>query len=351
MNKWSKQQTKEWYFDQPWLIGCNFLPSTAINQLEMFQEATYDPETIKRELNWAANLGFNSLRVYLHDLLWESDPKGFSNRLDTFLEICETYSIKPLLVLFDDCHRPYPKIGKQPLPVAGVHNSGWKQSPGVELVQALSKGTITNDEVFRLKRFVQGVLGEFSKDKRILMWDIYNEPGQFGVGKQSIDLLKLAWEWSHEVRPSQPLTACLDGSVGKEIIELNRSNSDVITFHCYEASKLESTIENHLKLGRPVICTEYMAREFGTTFEFSLPIFKKYKVGCYNWGLVAGKSQTHFGWSTIADLQRLKREEKFLNLEDPIPEPEIWFHDIFRTDGSAFDDSEVHFIKSTTKKT
>ena len=205
-------------------------------------------------------------------------------------------------------------------------------------------------ELIRLKDFVQGVLTKFSEDQRILMWDIYNEPGQFGVGTQSLTLLKLAWEWSHEVRPSQPLTACLDGSGGDEIIELNRVNSDVITFHCYEGTKLEQVIKNHLKLNRPMICTEYMAREFGTTFEFSLPIFKKYEVGCYNWGLVAGKSQTHFGWSTITDLQKLKKEERFLNPDDPIPEPEKWFHDIFRVDGSAFDDAEVSFIKSIIKE-
>ena len=349
MTRWSNQQAKDWYVDQPWLVGCNFLPSSAVNQLEMFQRETFDKKTIEREVGWAKSLGFNSLRVYLHDLLWSYDPKGFSDRLDNFLNICNKHSIRPILVLFDDCHRPYPKTGKQPLPVIGVHNSGWKQSPGVELVHAVHSEK-AGKELIRLKDFVQGVLTKFSEDQRILMWDIYNEPGQFGVGTQSLTLLKLAWEWSHEVRPSQPLTACLDGSGGDEIIELNRVNSDVITFHCYEGTKLEQVIKNHLKLNRPMICTEYMAREFGTTFEFSLPIFKKYEVGCYNWGLVAGKSQTHFGWSTITDLQKLKKEERFLNPDDPIPEPEKWFHDIFRVDGSAFDDAEVRFIKSIIKE-
>ena len=349
MTRWSNQQAKDWYVDQPWLVGCNFLPSNAVNQLEMFQQETFDKKTIEREVGWAKSLGFNSLRVYLHDLLWSYDPKGFSDRLDNFLNICNKHSIRPILVLFDDCHRPYPKTGKQPLPVIGVHNSGWKQSPGVELVHAVHSEK-AGKELIRLKDFVQGVLTKFSEDQRILMWDIYNEPGQFGVGTQSLTLLKLAWEWSHEVRPSQPLTACLDGSGGDEIIELNRVNSDVITFHCYEGTKLEQVIKNHLKLNRPMICTEYMAREFGTTFEFSLPIFKKYEVGCYNWGLVAGKSQTHFGWSTITDLQKLKKEEGFLNPDDPIPEPEKWFHDIFRVDGSAFDDAEVSFIKSIIKE-
>jgi len=348
MSKWSKQQSRDWYDKQPWLIGCNFLPSNAINQLEMFQQESFDQQTIEREVEWANNLGFNSLRIYLHDLLWKEDSRGFCNRLNNLLTICSKHSIRPILVLFDDCHRPYPKLGKQPLPVIGVHNSGWKQSPGVEIVHAIHEGNASEEE-FRLKEFVQGVLTEFAEDQRILMWDIYNEPGQFGVGEQSLTLLKQTWEWAHEVRPSQPLTSCLDGSVGEEIINLNKVNSDVITFHCYEGVKLEQIIKTLLELDRPVICTEYMAREFGTTFEFSLPIFKNYRVGCYNWGLVAGKSQTHFGWSTIANLKKLKEECKFLEPNDPIPEPDVWFHDILRKDGSAYSESEVAFLKAFIK--
>jgi hypothetical protein len=228
MSKWSKQQSRDWYDKQPWLIGCNFLPSNAINQLEMYQQQSYDQQTIEREVEWANNLGFNSLRIYLHDLLWKEDSRDFCNRLNDVLTICSKHSIRPILVLFDDCHRPYPKKGKQPLPVSGVHNSGWKQSPGVELVHAIHADPASK-EVFRLKEFVQGVLTEFAEDQRILMWDIYNEPGQFGVGEQSLTLLKRTWEWAHEVRPSQPLTSCLDGSVGEEIINLNKVNSDVIT--------------------------------------------------------------------------------------------------------------------------
>ena len=344
MSKWGKQQAKEWYANQPWLVGCNFLPSNAINQLEMFQKESYDQITIEREVKWAKNLGFNSLRIYLHDLLWKVDSRGFCNRLNDLLAICSKHSIKPILVLFDDCHRPYPKLGKQPLPVIGVHNSGWKQSPGVELVHLIHEKKASEEEL-RLKEFVQGILNEFSEDQRILMWDIYNEPGQFGVGEKSLTLLEKTWKWAREVRPSQPLTSCLDGAVGKEIISLNKKNSDVITFHCYEGAKLEKIIKNLIDLDRPVVCTEYMARELGTTFEFSLPIFKNYGVGCYSWGLVAGKSQTHFGWPTIADLKKLKKEGKFLKPEDPIPEPKLWFHDIIRKDGSAFDQKEIDYIK------
>ena len=346
--KWTEKQSNTWYSQQPWLVGCNFLPSSAINQLEMFQEDTFDQKTIERELDWAKDLGFNSLRVYLHDLLW-SEKEKFKKTFEKFLNICNEREIKPIVVLFDDCHRPYPKIGKQPIPVRGVHNSGWKQSPGMELVNQVAENEIDAKELNRLKEFIQGILLDYSNDERILMWDIYNEPGQFGLGDKSLSLLQLCWEWAHEIRPSQPLTSCLDGAIGDEILKLNGENSDVITFHTYEAEKLDPTIQRLKKFKRPIMCTEYMAREFGTTFEFSLPIFKRENIGCYNWGLVAGKSQTHFGWSTILELQKRKKNGDFLNDLDEIPEPEEWFHDIFRKDGSPFKETEISFIKQILK--
>ena len=346
--KWTEKQSNTWYSRQPWLVGCNFLPSSAINQLEMFQEDTFDQKTIERELDWAKDLGFNSLRVYLHDLLW-SEKEKFKKTFEKFLNICNEREIKPIVVLFDDCHRPYPKIGKQPIPVRGVHNSGWKQSPGMKLVNQVVEDEIDAKELNRLKEFIQGILLDYSADERILMWDIYNEPGQFGLGDKSLGLLQLCWEWAHEIRPSQPLTSCLDGAIGDGILKLNGENSDVITFHTYEAEKLDPTIQRLKEFKRPIMCTEYMAREFGTTFEFSLPIFKKENIGCYNWGLVAGKSQTHFGWSTILELQKRKKNGDFLNDLDEIPEPEEWFHDIFRKDGSPFKEAEITFIKQILK--
>jgi len=349
MSKWSIEKSQKWYDQNNWIVGCNYLPSNAINQLEMFQKETFDAEINKKELSWARQLGFNSVRVYLHDLLW-ADPIGFSERLNILLDICASLEIKPLLVLFDDCHRPYPKLGIQPKPVSGVHNSGWKQSPGMAIVNGIHEEQLNNIEIIRLKKFVTEILSNFKDDERILMWDIYNEPGQFGIGDKSLTLLELTWEWAYEVRPSQPLTACLDGSVGEGNIKLNAENSDIITFHTYEGEKLQETIDKLKVYKRPLICTEYMAREFGSTFEFSLPIFKENNIGCYNWGLVAGKSQTHFGWSTILDLQKKKEGGKFLEDGDDIPEPEIWFHDILRKDGTAYNEKEVEFIKAITAR-
>ena len=342
---WSADKINDWYESQQWLVGCNYLPSTAINQLEMFQEESFDFETNKREIGWASDIGFNSLRIYLHDLLWQ-DKKSFKNQLNKTLTLCKNYNLKPILVLLDDCHRPFPKLGKQPLPVKGVHNSGWKQSPGHKIVKEIAEGN--TDEEARLKIFIQEVLDDFRDDETILLWDLYNEPGQFGIGDQSNVLLNKVWDWAYEVRPSQPLTACLDGTIGDKNIQINREKSDVISFHVYEHQKVLPIINELKEIGRPMICTEYMAREFGTTFEFTLPIFKEHNIGAFNWGFVAGKSQTHFGWETILKIKELKDKGEFINEGETIPEPSVWFHDIFRKDGSAYDQAEIDFIKRIT---
>ncbi len=187
MTRWSSKKVTEWYSEQEWLIGSNFLPSTAINQLEMFQTETFDKKTIRKELGLAKSLGFNSMRVYLHDLLWEIKDEFLIN-FEKFLSICKESNIKPIIVLFDDCHRANPKLGTQYLPVKGIHNSGWSQSPGHKIVKDINNGYMS--ELKRLKDFTQEVLDLYRNDQRILLWDLYNEPGQFGIGEQSLDFFR-----------------------------------------------------------------------------------------------------------------------------------------------------------------
>ncbi|MDA7600119.1 1,4-beta-xylanase [Gammaproteobacteria bacterium] len=343
MSVWTSDQAFDWYKDQGWLVGCNFLPSSCINQIEMFQESTFNIEEIAKEISWAKNIGFNSLRVYLHDLLWE-EKHQFLVRFNDFLDCCQNYEIKPVIVLFDDCHYPFPELGPQPLPVRGIHNSGWKQSPGHKIVTEIFKLN-AKQHLDRLQKYTQELLELYKDDARILMWDLYNEPGQFGIGEKSFTFLEYVWNWAHEIRPSQPLTSCIDGAIGDSIISLNKIKSDIITFHTYEAEKLEPTIIELRSIGRPLMCTEYMAREYGTTFEFCLPIFKKYNIACYNWGLVAGRSQTNFNWETILHLNEQRDQGNLIYEGDSLTEPDEWFHDIFRQDGSSFKDEETAFIK------
>lgn len=325
---WSKEEANQWYSQQPWLVGANFLPSTAINQLEMWQAESFDPVTINRELAWAASIGMNVMRVYLHDLAWQTDPQGFKKRMNDFLGIAAKHKIRILFTVFDDCWNPDAYPGKQPNPRPGIHNSGWVRSPNIGI----------HDNPMRwglLEAYVKDILSTFKDDKRILMWDLYNEPGNSGYLLSSMELLKQAFQWAWFVRPSQPLTTGTWFN-NQAFNDFAIQHSDVITFHNYNsAGELEKEIMEKNSLGRPLICTEYMARTRNSTFETCLPVFKKYKVGAINWGLVAGKSNTIYQWGK------------------PIPsgaEPELWFHDVFRKDGSPYKAEEITTIKNLTGK-
>ncbi len=319
--RWSIEKANEWYSSQPWLVGCNFIPSTAINQLEMWQAETFDPDTIDRELGWAADIGFNTMRVFLHDPLWHADADGLMKRMDRYLAISTRRGIRTLFTIFDDCWNTSPRLGPQPAPVPGVHNSGWVQSPGSAIVTDPGQWS-------RLEKYVSGVLGAFGDDERIIMWDLYNEPGNNKLVEQSLGLLQAVFQWANAARPSQPLTSGVWFS-NAAISEFQLAASDVITFHNYsDAANLAETVSRWKSFGRPVICTEYMARTRNSLFTTHLPIFKREHVGCYNWGFVSGKSQTIYPWGS----------------PQGAPEPALWFHDVLRADGTPYDPAEVEFI-------
>lgn len=323
-NKWSPQRAHEWYAQHDWMTGANFNPSTAINQLEMWQKDTFDPETIDRELGYAEGIGFNTMRVYLHSLAYKADPEGFKKRVDTYLGIADKHGIKTILLFFDDVWGKTPKIGKQPNPVPGTHNSGWVQDPG----DPASK----NEENFpALETYVKDVLKTFANDERVVMWDLYNEPGNTGKLTSSMPLLKKVFIWAREVNPSQPLTAGLWAWDFQELNTFQALNSDILTYHDYEGPEQHQLIINLLKThGRPMVCTEYMARTNNSRFSNILPILKKENIGAINWGLVDGKSNTKYAWNT------------------PIKdggEPIEWFHEVFRKDGTPYRQDEADLIK------
>lgn len=338
-HRWSEARANEWILKQPWLVGCNFIPSNAINQLEMWQSDTFDPVLINRELALAESIGFNTVRTYLHDLAWQVDPDGFKQRINEFLKIANDHSIRPILVFFDDCWNENPTIGQQPAPKLRTHNSGWVKSPGLKMVN--SNPSAWNG----LKDYVMDILESFAGDERILLWDLYNEPGNSGNGIKSLPLLKSVFDWAREVNPSQPLSSGVWWKK-KEFVDFQLGASDVITFHNYEpASHLQQQIAELRKENRPLICTEWMARTRGSMVQTNLPIFASEKVGCLNWGLVAGKTNTIYPWQK--NLRYLLQNNWFKNGSI---EPKVWFHDLFRKDGSAFDPKEIELFKKLTQR-
>jgi uncharacterized protein (DUF2147 family) len=254
---WTAERANKWYTGRPWPVGCNFIPSSAINQLEMWQAETFSPELIARELGLARALGFSCLRVYLHNIPWKLDRAGFVSRISSFLDISGKAGLSTIFVLFDDCWNDNPRPGKQKAPRAGIHNSGWVRSPGSRL--------INNEKNWNeLESFVRGVIGEFRADERIYAWDLYNEIGNSaGFLPNSTRLLARTFRWAREAKPDQPLTAGIwKGSSWFTLLnEFLARNSDIISFHDYSPKEtLVKKIDALSVYGKPLICTEYMAR-------------------------------------------------------------------------------------------
>jgi len=342
--RWSDAKAKAWYAKESWIVGSNYVPANAINQLEMWQSDTFDPQRIDRELGWAQALGMNTMRVFLHDLLWEQDAAGFKKRIDQFLSIASKHGIKPILVLFDSCWDPEPRLGPQHEPIPGVHNSGWVQSPGVALADPA--------QYPRLERYVKDVVGAFANDTRVLAWDVWNEPDNSGGGNYDARqpknkaelvarLLPQTFAWARSAAPSQPLTSGLwhnddwsDASKLNEVERIQVEQSDVISFHSYDwPERFAARVRQLSGYGRPLLCTEYMARGNGSTVDGVLPLAKKLDIGMVNWGFVDGKTQTTLPWDSWERPYTLRP-------------PTLWFHDLLHGDGTPYRQREVDIIKA-----
>jgi hypothetical protein len=345
-DRWTEARAAQWQERLGWRVGCNFVPSSASNQLEMWQEATFDPTTFERELDLARSIGFTSLRVFLHDLAWAQDPDGFCGRVDAFLDAAHRRGIGTLLVLLEGVWNPDPRPGPQPEPRFRVHNSGWVQSPGAAVLSDPGRQDA-------LEPYVTGVLRRFRNDPRIDGWDLFNEPDNPNPAyraqeipdkaERACELLAKAFGWARSVAPSQPLTAGVwqgdwsDPDALSDVARLSLECSDVISFHCYgDLDDLRTRVEWLRRYRRPLLCTEFMARTMGSTFDPHLGWMQENGIGAYCWGFVAGRMQTEYGWDSW--------------VREYAGEPEPWFHDVFRPDGSPYDPAEVEYIRALTRQ-
>ena len=317
----------------------------------MWAAESWDPERIDKEFGWAAAIGMNSMRIYLHDEVWRAEGDAFLDRIDEFLGIAGEHGIVPLLVIFDDCWHE-PTQGRQPDPMPGIHNSGWARSPGRDIL-------LDPDRRAALRDYVEALFARFGRDERVLAWDLYNEVTNYwlpsahlgeedrekaraAVGKDaqraaSLRLLDDVFRWARASDPAQPLTAgAWNGD--RDLNAHLHGLSDVVSFHNYrEPERLEKLIGSLEAHGRPILCTEYMARRHGSTFANHLPIFRRKDISCWNWGLVDGKTQTKYAWEDAPD--RWGEGE-----------PEPWFHDIFHIDGAPYDANEAELLIEFTKR-
>ncbi len=355
MDRWTEVEANAWWRARPWVCGFNFLPSTAVNFLEMWHRDSFDAATIERELGWAADLGFNAFRINLHYIIWKHDRDGLLDRLDRVMGMATRVGIDTIPVLFDDCGFGgfEPEYGPQPDPVPGVHNSRAVASPGRGLL-------LGEQETDRLRAYVGDVVARYRDDPRVLFWDLYNEPGNrmiFGpdgaalyepdFSGQSLALMRESFEAARAAGPCQPLTvgawntpvagtvaAAYDTAIDRTALGL----SDIVTFHAYLATDRVAEIITGLeRLGRPMLCTEWMARPVGSRIGDQLSFFRSRKVGCVQWGLVRGRTQTWLPWP-----------KDLVAAHGGDADRSVWFHDILYANGTPYDASEVEVLRRCT---
>lgn len=391
--RWPVDRIKAWYAALPWLVGANYLPSNKINAIDMWQASTWDDRVIASEFELAQSIGFNTMRVFLHPLVWEDDEQCLYRRMDRFLDVAEHAGIRPSFVFFDDCHYPYAKLGPQPLPVRAFHNSGWVNAPDRELAERYARGEATTKEMAALKGYVQRTIARFANDRRVLYWELYNEPGRGNgeynddgvlvlaqIGDRSKRLVQDSWVWAREVAPSQPITSTNLGGVGEANSAINAANSDLYSIHFYDAfSELPKALSEWTSEGRPVLLTEWLNRstiadipedmlpmlkardaewlkraDGSNAPKLMLPYLKEQNVGAINWGFVTGKSATNWHWSSryvngkIRNLAAERRAGNVIRPGDPLPEPKTWFHDLFRPNHLSHDPAEIEIFRSLT---
>lgn len=353
MDRWSEADANAWWAAKPWVCGFNFLPSTAVNFLEMWHRDTFDKATIERELGWAREIGFNAFRINLHYLVWKHDRDGMLQRFDWVMDVAHRLGIHTVPCLFDDCGfgGSDPEYGPQPDPVPGVHNSRAVASPGRALL-------VDREAWPGLERYVTDLVRTFRDDPRVMFWDLYNEPGnrmifeaagarhyEPDVADQSLELMLSAFAWSRSEAPSQPLTVAAwttksDGAndepyqtlIDRRALDL----SDIVTFHAYrDTGHVRRILQDLARFRRPMLCTEWMARTVGSRIADQLDLFKDRKVGCFQWGLVQGRTQTYLPWPA-----------NLVEDHGGHADRSVWFHDLLDRTGRPYDPAEIEKIRA-----
>ena len=342
--QWSAGAASEWYGRQPWIVGSNYIQSNTVNQIEMWQAETFDADRIDLELTWAESLGMNTLRVFLNDLLWQKDSGGLQKRMGSMLRLAEKHKMKVIFVLFDSSGDPYPELGRQRQPKPGVRNSLWAQSPG-------AKGLTDPKQLLNALNYAKAVVAAFSIDKRVLAWDVWNEPDNVNPGRfanseppKKAELLQAilpqAFQYARAGNPTQPVTSGLwngDWSSTAKLSPVEKIQielSDVISFQNYDGpEEFEKRVKWLQAFGRPVLCTGFLDRNHGSTFEAILPIAKKYNVAALAGDLVAGKTQTWLPWDSW--------QTPYIDRK-----PEVWTQDIFTSTGPPYRQPEADFIRN-----
>ena len=361
----TKQEIWEWYNKNPWLTGCNYVPSKS-PELSIWQEDTYQEilPTVQHELDIIQKLGMNTVRMGIPFNIWYHEKDKFFDRMDSILSLLDHHGITLMPILFNDCVNfgrpedisvPYPK-GKHNWDIGYHGGHARNQFSGIPEISKdpnlskkdrffSDKGWIYwDEEEYRpiLLEYTHQIISRFRNDKRIIIWDIWNEPGNCNRGSLSVPYLKEAFQAAREEDPIQPLTAGVweypehygeDNSIDvDEIGRLAINLSDIVSFHCYSRFEKVKKVVNALEReGRPMLNTEWLNRILGNRIEDQLPFYRNKRIGSYLWGCVAGYSQHYLPWGNL--------------LKDKSLDFTLWQHDLFRGDGKPYDPDEIKMIK------
>lgn len=339
--RWTEERANAWYEAHEWPVGCDYVPAYAGNQLQMWQSSTWNPQAIDAELDLAQDLGFNTLRIFLHHKLWEAERDAFFSHIDEFLRIADSHGMSTLMTIFTNGGSQEREIDEDISPVKGIHNSIWAQTPGQDIINDPARWDM-------VERYEKDLLTRFADDSRIIAWCLYNEPENVPAC-HTLPLMKKVFQWAREVAPSQPVTATIITNPFTRkvkyyerfpLITFSCENSDILSYHCYDSPQDHEDFLKMLRpFNRPIFCTEYLGRTRGSLFETTLPILRENKVAAYSFGLVNGATQCQYEWNKVEDGVKIPFGE----------EPELWFHDIFRADGSPWSEDEVKAIKVLIK--
>ncbi|TGG93538.1 1,4-beta-xylanase [Natronospirillum operosum] len=353
--RWSAERANAWQQANAWQCGFNYLPRNAVNFPDMWRADNFSPDLIRQELGWARDCGFNSLRTNLPFVVWQHDGAGLLERMEIFLSIASEQGLSVVFCPLDDCEFSGgdPSAGAPPAPVPGLHNSRAVGSPGRRWVM---DRPLHHAVVY----YVGALVDHFRSDARVLFWDLYNEPGNRMVfakdgehsfsqalEQHSMALMEAAFRRVRDIDPIQPLTVAAwhmpapweptptpyyQHPLDQAALEW----SDLVSFHAYrEPEILNRVLEQLAALGRPMICSEWMARHVNSTIENQLELFCRHNVHCYQWGLVRGATQTHLPWPDVVLRQQVPSERS----------DDTWFHDLLEPDGTPHRSEEIGLIR------
>lgn len=349
--KWSKERAWEWYNARPWIRGCNYMSADCANRVDQWQEYGFEErfETAAGELKLMAELGYNSIRIIPEFIVWKKEHDGFTERFERYIELAAQNNISCMIVLGNDCCPPKEEALKRMR--LGEQQVDWGYHGGRRISQhgrfdGIGYSLLDDPEYTeKYYEFVREIVGKYKNDERVIMWDVYNEPGNSRRSGITLPHLEKFFEIIRDIDPIQPLTVGI-WSQSTELENLTEAekygleNSDIISYHNYNSYE-NNVRELRLlkKLGRPVINTEWLNRCGGNSVEEMFPLFYLEKIGCYNWGFVAGKYQTYEPWNGIWDGYK-ENPEAFEHFDFT-----KWFHDIYRPSHNPYNPKETELIK------